>query len=66
MVENVDDEVAYDIKPCEKDKDDRMLVKRLIKGSSEFPQDIKWSINIKNAEVNYPNMKINHVNIYDL
>lgn len=41
MVENVDDEVAYDIKPCEKDKDDRMLVKKLIKGSSKFPRDIK-------------------------
>lgn len=37
MVENVDDEVAYDRKPCEKDKDDRILVNRLIKGSCEFP-----------------------------
>ena len=40
MVENVDDEVAYDRKPCGKDKDDRILVNRLIKGLCEFPQDI--------------------------
>ncbi len=33
MVENVDDELAYDRKPCEKDKDDRIRVNGLLKGS---------------------------------
>ena len=31
MVENVDDEVDYDGKPCENYKDDRILVNSLIK-----------------------------------
>ena len=66
MVENVNDEVAYDRRTCEKDKYDRMLVNRLIKGSCEFPRDIKWSSNINNVEGIYPNMKVNHGNIYDL
>lgn len=40
MVENVDDEVAYGRKPCEIDKDDIILVNRLIKRSCEFPREI--------------------------
>jgi hypothetical protein len=37
MVEDVDDVATYDKQPHEKDKDKRMLVKRLMKGSCEFP-----------------------------
>ena len=49
MVENVDDEVAYDRKPYEKDKYDRIIFNRLIRGSCEFPQDINSSSNVKNV-----------------
>jgi hypothetical protein len=36
MIEDVDNVATHDRKPCEKDKDKIMFVKRLMKGSCEF------------------------------